>query len=68
MLAENISAWEKKVTIHFPGPETGFRKLDFYSFPGTSTVELLQRLFRLEGPVPAHKREHPTGVLAILNS
>ena len=67
LLAENVSAWEKKVKIHFPGKETGFSKLDFFCFPGISFTELFQRLFHLEGPLYAHKPKSSTALLAILN-
>ncbi len=67
ILSENVSAWEQKVKIHFPGTKTGFKKLVFYCFPGISLAELFQKLFHREGSVPTSKREHPTGLLAILN-
>jgi len=67
MLAENISTWEEKVKVHFPGRKTDLQKLDLYCFPGISLAELFHKLFHLEGPVPANKQEHPTGLLAILN-
>jgi hypothetical protein len=67
LLADKISTWEKKVKAHFPGRNTGFTKLDFFCFPGIPYTELFQRLFNLEESVPANNREHPTGLLAILN-
>ena len=67
ILAENISAWEEKANIHFPGPGKESRKLDFYCFPAVSCAELLQRLFHLDGPAPAkNKQQHRTGILAVL--
>ncbi len=66
MLAENVSAWEEKIRLHFPGTETDRRKLDFYSFPGISFAELFQRLFHLEGEAAAKKQLNPTALLAIL--
>jgi len=67
MLSQNVSAWEEKVRLHFPGIETGLTKLDFYSFPGISFGELFQRLFHLEGPDAVNRLIHPTALLAILN-
>ena len=67
ILAEHVAAWEKKLKVHFSGHKTGFRKLDFYCFPSISCSELFQRLFHLDKPVPIEKREHPTGLMAILN-
>jgi hypothetical protein len=67
-LAENVSAWEAKVTGHFPGTETGFKKLAFYCFPNISCAELFQRLFHLEAPVPANKPNPPAALLAILSA
>ncbi len=66
-LSDNVSAWKQKIKTHFPGHKTGFRKLDFYCFPGLPFSELLQRLLHLEEPVSAKIQEHPTGLLAILN-
>ena len=68
MLEENISNWEEKIKAHFPDRNTGFTKLDFFCFPGIPFSELFQRLFHLEESVPANNREHPTAILAILNS
>jgi hypothetical protein len=67
LLAENVSAWEKKVQVHYPEKETGYKKLDFYCFPGISFTELFQRLFHMQRPAPAHKPQHATALLAILN-
>ena len=67
-LAENVSAWEGKVKGHFPGTETGFKKLDFYCFPTISCAELFQRLFHLEAPVPANTPKPPAALLAILSA
>jgi hypothetical protein len=67
LLAENISAWEEKIKVHFSGAETDFNKISFYCFPGTSIADLFQRLFHLKGKAPANRREHQTGLLAILN-
>lgn len=67
MLAENVSAWEKKVKMHFPDTEADFKKLDFYCLPNISFTEMFQRLFLLEGPVPGNKAQHSTALVAILN-
>jgi hypothetical protein len=67
-LGENISAWEVKTEHHFPLPGAGLTKLAFYSFPCTSFTELFLRLFRLEEIAVPTKQEHPTGLLAILDS
>ena len=68
LLAENITAWEEKMSDHFPGPGKNMQELEFYSFPGVSNSELLQRLFHLQGPVEEHRQKVSTGIVAILNS
>ena len=65
-LAANVSAWGDNVQNHFPGLEKGGKKLDFYCFPGVAPAELLQRIFRLEGPIPQRPQASPTALLAIL--
>lgn len=67
MLSKNLAAWEQQVGLHFPGPETGCKKLDFYCFPGIAFAELFQRLFHLQGAMTANKQHHRTALLAILN-
>jgi len=68
LLTDNISAWQEKMKDHFPGPGKNMQELEFYSFPGVSNTELLQRLFHLQGPVSEHKQKGSTGIVAILNS
>jgi hypothetical protein len=69
LLTKNVSAWEEKVQVHFPDPETRFKKLVFYCFPGISFAELFQRLYHVDGPIPANnKQQRPTALLAILKS
>jgi hypothetical protein len=66
LLADNVSAWEKKLAAHYPARKTGFKKLDFFCFPGIPFTELFQRVFHLEKPVQADILEQPTALLAIL--
>jgi hypothetical protein len=67
MLAENVSAWEKELKVHYPSKENGFKKLDFYCLPGISFAELFQRIFHIQRPVSSYKRQRSTALLAILN-
>ena len=64
---EHIAAWEGKIKIEFPGPATGYQKLDFYCFPGISPTTLLQRLFHLDTTLSANKQGDATSILAILH-
>jgi hypothetical protein len=64
---EHVEAWEEKMKLEFPRPETGYQKLDFYCFPGISTAALLQRLFHLEPTVYVNEQGHSNSILAILH-
>lgn len=68
LLAANIFTWDEKLQAHFNGPDKVYGRLDFYCFPGSPLAEIFQRLFRLDRSVAANRRNHPTGVLAILKS
>lgn len=65
-LAEHVSAWEALLQAHYPVAAAAGPKLVFYSMPGVSCSKLFQKMFHLEGPVQADRREHPTTILAIL--
>jgi hypothetical protein len=67
-LMENLSAWEQKAKMHFPGPQKGNKKLHIYCFPGIASAELFQRLFHLHGQGETNKQKYRTALLAILNS
>ena len=68
LLAANVSAWDEKIRLHFPGPEADLKKLEFYSFPGASFAGIFQRLFHLEGKLAPQKQLKRSALVAILTS